>query len=92
MKYFHCPTSYRSAVYGCGFGPVNATVAFLDLGQRCPRCGKALRPFQKPKLQPAFGRCSVTGVTGEHYCKAPATVRGTDSNLYCRRHQYLAVA
>jgi len=45
MKYFHCPKEYRWKQYGCGFGPVNGTQAFLDLGNTCPRCKQTLKPY-----------------------------------------------
>ena len=51
MKYFWCPNTYRRKQYGCGFGPVNATQAFLDLNSTCPTCGKALKPHTKTKAQ-----------------------------------------
>lgn len=51
MKYFHCPTTYRRKQYGCGFGPVDATQAFLDFGTKCPKCGQILRPNNDRKKQ-----------------------------------------
>ena len=48
MKYYQCPSLFRKKAHGCGFGPVNATVAFLDLGNICPNCGIALKVYRKP--------------------------------------------
>lgn len=53
MKYFHCPITFKAKPYGCGFGPVNGTVAFLDMGSMC-RCGKALKPHTKAKAQKEY--------------------------------------
>jgi hypothetical protein len=50
MKYYHCPKEFYSKPYGCGFGPVNATQAFLDMGNKC-RCGKDLKPHNNRKEQ-----------------------------------------
>lgn len=46
MTYFHCPKTFRSKDYGCGFGPVNATIAFLDMSGKCS-CGKELKTVRK---------------------------------------------
>ena len=79
MKYFQCKS--------CGFGPVNATQAFLDLGGRC-HAGHKLAEWRRPSVKrpvraPAV--CAITGVTGARYCGEPAvTVNG-----YCERHNYL---
>jgi hypothetical protein len=51
MKYFHCPILFRNKPYGCGAGPFNATQAFLDLGNACPKCKKALKPHAKRDAQ-----------------------------------------
>lgn len=53
MKYFHCPKEYKRQAYGCGAGPYNGTVAFLDLGGTC-RCGKELKPWKRPKVDMVF--------------------------------------
>ena len=53
MKYFHCPKTFRNQPYGCGFGPVNATVAFLDMGSKC-RCGKELKAHTKAAAQKQY--------------------------------------
>ena len=91
MRYFHCPKDYRNRPYGCGFGPVNATVAYLDIGMTCPN-GHNLVPFHKPKSLPATGgsRCTVTDLFDRRYCEQPARVRGVNGGRYCRRHAYLA--
>lgn len=46
MTYYHCPEKFRRRPYGCGFGPVNATAAMLDLFLKCPLCGKALKKLR----------------------------------------------
>ncbi len=43
MQYFHCPERYKGKAYGCGYGPVNMTVAKLDLSGKCPKCQQVLR-------------------------------------------------
>lgn len=43
MQYYECPETFRRKPYGCGYGPVNATVAVLDLLLKCPRCGQPLK-------------------------------------------------
>lgn len=53
MKYFHCPKTFRNKPYGCGFGPVNATVAFFDMGNTC-RCGQALKAHTKAAAQKEY--------------------------------------
>lgn len=46
MTYYQCPTQFRGRPYGCGYGPVNATVAMLDLSLTCPCCGKMLKKLR----------------------------------------------
>ncbi len=91
MRYFHCPKTYKRKPYGCGFGPVNATVAYLDLSDgfslgRCPKCKQPLRPYKPKRIPPVPGPCQVTSVPlGTRYCNEPTT-----AGRYCRRHAYLA--
>ena len=83
----HCPKEYKGEPYGCGFGPIHPTAAFLDYWGKCPKCGKAFRPYRKPrvKVTPKSGQlCEVRGMLGERYCDAPAI-----NGVYCRRHEYL---
>ncbi len=92
MRYFHCPPTYKRKPYGCGFGPVTATTAYLDLGDgfsagMCPKCKCKLRAY-KPKRIAAFpGTCSVTSAISPYirYCDKPNV-----SGPFCRRHAYLA--
>jgi len=83
----HCPREYKGKPYGCGYGPIHPTRAFLDYGGRCPNCGKAFRPYRKPrpKVAPSGQLCAVTSLaTGKRYCDQPAV-----NGRYCRRHEYL---
>lgn len=88
MQLFHCPFVFRSKPYGCGFGPCNATQAFLDYGSVCPRCGKTLKRFIPPRAPrvsaPVSTPCAVRDYAGRQYCDAPAK-----GGLYCSRHGYL---
>lgn len=47
MKYFHCPEVFRRKPYGCGFGPVNFSKAWLDLNFTCPQCGNNLKEVRR---------------------------------------------
>ena len=84
MRYFHCPRTYRAKPYGCGFGPCNATQAFIDYGKACPRCAKELRPYKAPRLAPVGYECIVRGCDGQRYCNERPT-----QGPYCARHAYL---
>lgn len=86
MKLFCCPASYRAKPYGCGFGPVNATRAFLDYMEHCPRCKRKLVPYTERKaLAPEpNGTCIILGLTGSRYCMEPAY-----RDSYCKRHQHV---
>ena len=81
----HCPKTYRSKPYGCGYGPIHSTKAFLDLGGLCPKCHRPFQPYHKPrKLAPVGTVCAVRGPQGQAYCTSPV-VEGP----YCARHKYL---
>lgn len=83
----HCPTTYRSKPYGCGYGPIHPTKAFLDYWGKCPKCGHAFQKYHKPKLPklaPVGTVCAVSGPHGQAYCLSPV-VEGP----YCARHKYL---
>jgi len=90
MKYFNCPTTYRSKPYGCGRGPWNATQVFLDMGQTCP-CGKRVKPYHPVRLTlpKSAAKCSVVGPDGQLYC-FEAAIESGPNGVYCRRHAYLA--
>jgi len=51
MKYFQCPIKFRNKEYGCGSGPYNGTQAFLDLGMKCPKCYKELKPYRIKRVE-----------------------------------------
>lgn len=83
MKYFHCPTTFSRKAYGCGFGPVNATVAFLDLNQRCPRCRKGLKKWRKPtqavkRAEAQEGVDTVRELFGNKAADSYAAVKGIE--------------
>lgn len=59
MQFYHCPEMSRRKPYGCGYGPVNATVAVLDLLLKCPRCGRALKKVRSP------ARCKMAAAQGK---------------------------
>lgn len=82
----HCPKTYRGKPYGCGYGPLHPTLAFLDLGGMCPGCKKEFRPYRKPRpKQPRQGElCKVRTVAGEYYCR-----EATADGIYCQRHAFL---
>ncbi|PIT97921.1 MAG: hypothetical protein COT71_03185 [Candidatus Andersenbacteria bacterium CG10_big_fil_rev_8_21_14_0_10_54_11] len=43
MTYYHCPQVFYRKPYGCGFGPVSMTAAFLEFRGTCPACGRLLK-------------------------------------------------
>jgi len=45
----HCPASFKGKPHGCGYGPIDPTRAFLDLGGKCPRCRKDFKPYRTPR-------------------------------------------
>ncbi|MBI4022273.1 MAG: hypothetical protein HY372_02860 [Candidatus Andersenbacteria bacterium] len=51
MQYYQCPKTFRHRPYGCGFGPVNASVAMLDLLLKCPHCGQPLKKIRSAARQ-----------------------------------------
>ncbi len=83
----YCPETYKGKKYGCGFGPIDPTRAFLDLGGRCPKCKMPFRPYRKPKpvKTSTATQCQVSDVvTNSLYCKENAI-----NGAYCQRHEYL---
>ncbi len=87
----HCPSKYKGKDYGCGYGPIAPTPAFLDHGGKCIRCGKEYRPWRKPKpvkaikAQDATEQCQVSSaMDGTLYCPFKAT-----HGKYCARHEHV---
>lgn len=88
----HCPKIYRNKPYGCGYGPIHPTKAFLDYWGKCPKCGQAFKPYRPSKawpggptkMEPIGTVCAVRGPQGQAYCTSPV-VEGP----YCARHRYL---
>jgi len=86
----HCPMTYRNKKYGCGYGPIHPTAAFLDYWGKCPKCGKGFKPYRKPIMAMVLAnstkslQCKVTDLNGEYYCKGEA-----HNGNYCKRHEYV---
>jgi len=86
----HCPLQYRNKKYGCGYGPIHPTAAFLDYWGKCPNCGNKFKPYRKSITSMLLAnstlslQCKVTDMNGEYYCDGKA-YKGN----YCKRHEYV---
>lgn len=75
MTYYHCPPTFRGKPYGCGHGPVNATVAILDLLLKCPGCDqelKEVRSVPRKKMAAAQAHLDAAAISQELFAGSAA--------------------